>query len=299
MERFNDSIQEKPREEAVDQSISTEELYREAAEAPDSESLDRILKQIDERGERAAIESHHRMEQKDAEAYIAAHIDLEKLKHELGPESVFLYRDGHGRVVDALARLIVELKDTLPQYDTILSDDASARLVSLIMRDIIKRKREEDDKEPPQTYFIAGEQTEPEKSVEKINEFIADHKDQLGKTLLVTEYIATGEHIETLINALLRHNINFDVGAVSISKPIYKYSPQIQNHLYYGESGLAGLGLYDRQESAGVVKAYSLENEKGPHPIPVRSEERDVSVRVVEARKDAALIAKELGKLVD
>lgn len=294
MERFK--FQETPKEDSVYSSMSTEELYHEVDEAPDTESLDRILKEIDARGEREAVESHHRMEQEDADAYIASHIDLEKLKHELDSKSVFMYKDGY--VLDALARLVTELKDKLSHYDTIVSDDASARLVSLIMRDIVKEKREVRGEKSPQIYFIAGERDEPEKSAEKIDAFIADHRDQLKKTLLVTEYIATGEHIKTLIDALERYSIDFDMGAVSISKPIYKYAPQIQNHLHYGMAGTAGLGLYDRQESAGVVKAFSLEDEQGPHPIPARDNERDISESVATARKDATHIAKELGKLV-
>lgn len=297
MERFEDAIRGAPKEGDMYSSMSIEELYHAAAEAPNTESLDKILEQIDARGERAAVESHHRMEQKDADAYIASHIDLEKLKHELSPGSLFMNNDG--RTVDALARLVTELKDKLSQYNTILSDDASARLVSLIMRDIAKEKREERDEKPPQIYFIAGEHAEPENSAKKIDAFIADHETHLGKTLLVTEYIATGEHIERLIDALARHDVDFDVGALSISKPMHKYSPQIQSHLYYGASGTAGLDLYDRQGAAGVVKTLSFEDTQGPHPVPARNDERDISESMAAARNDVRLIAKEMSGLVE
>ena len=55
-----------------------------------------------------------------------------------------------------MARFAFELGDKLEQYDTILSDDASARLVSLFLRKLVNYKREKTDKPPVKTYFIQG-----------------------------------------------------------------------------------------------------------------------------------------------
>ncbi len=38
----------------------------------------------------------------------------------------------------SLARLVIELEDQIPHYDTIISDDVSGRLVSLFLREVIK-----------------------------------------------------------------------------------------------------------------------------------------------------------------
>ena len=93
-----------------------------------------------------------------------------------------------------LANLLLELKPVLTDkekiYDTILSDDASGRLVSLFLREIIDRQRKKLGKNGElRTNFIAAGHRFPMKSVEG---FIVEHKKDFGRTLVATEYIASG-----------------------------------------------------------------------------------------------------------
>ncbi len=57
--------------------------------------------------------------------------------------------------VEALARLTVELADKLSRYDTILSDDASGRLVTLFLRKLVNKEREKTKKKSVNTFFVS------------------------------------------------------------------------------------------------------------------------------------------------
>ncbi len=49
-------------------------------------------------------------------------------------------------IIKILGSLVLELKERFNQYDTILSDDTSGRLVSLFFEKIINKQREEEGK---------------------------------------------------------------------------------------------------------------------------------------------------------
>ena len=121
-----------------------------------------------------------RLTDNKAQELIGQKIDVQKIEEKL--ES----RDPFSGTVETLARLVLELGDRLPKYDTIISDDASARLVSLLMRKIINIKKEEAGEKPIETYFIAaGYRYNSPGIYYKINEFIASKKDNLKNTLLI------------------------------------------------------------------------------------------------------------------
>ncbi len=140
---------------------------------------------------------YERMDDEEAERIIDEKIDISDLVFRL--ETIFSEPD---EVVKALARLVLELKDELPDYDTILSDESSGRESSLFLNNIIKKVREREEKENPNVYFIsAGKHRQPE--IQKaIEEFLKSKKDKIGKTLLVTEYIESGQSIKKIAEIL-------------------------------------------------------------------------------------------------
>lgn len=165
-------------------------------------------------------------------------------------------------LIRSLAGLVLKLKEKLPQYDTIISDDASGRLVSLMLRRIINKKKEGPEQDRVPIYFIAGGEHYYKSVDEPIGEFIDDEikkRNGLGKTLLATEYIESGNGIYKLIKILEDKGIDFDVAAVSIiNKPKY-YKDNLTKRLYYGEIGSSGLELYNKYGFSGVIKDYSRE----------------------------------------
>ncbi|MDP3244744.1 MAG: hypothetical protein Q8M83_03765 [bacterium] len=202
-------------------------------------------------------------------------------------------------LVRSLTRLVIELKEQLPHYDTILSDDASGRLVSLFLREIINRKKAESKKTPVQTFFIAGGRGSDMTS-DAIDKFITKEKPSLGKTLLVTEYMKTGESINYLVEKLEKQEVNFDVASLSISDEflddhIRGKNDEIKNlikRLKYGDKNEIGLHVFYAKPFTGIKKGQTRETSAHPSKNP---HHKQVDIR--KARLDIQLLADEISKL--
>ncbi len=195
----------------------------------------------------------------------------------------------------ALARLVIELRDKLPKYETVLSDDASGRLVSLLLRKIIDTKRKELDLPPVKTFFIAaGRHHNPDKD-KAIAEFIENKKEEFGKTLLVTEYIESGKGISHLIETLENKEIDFDLATVSIMKESNEYHQPFVKHLYYGVVGQEGMPFYGQKLFSGVIKSSKYSS---PHPEVVSGLTPDKRKNIEKVREDINMLADEFVKLV-
>lgn len=186
-------------------------------------------------------------------------IDINKLTDGL---ETFIFKEPN--LIEALVNLVIKLESKLPNYDTILSDDASGRLVSLMLRKIIKNKRAELKKKPPQIFFLAtGRHSRGEEEINlAVNEFISKKsKKNLGKTLLVTEFIFKGKSISSIIEILNKNKVDFDLAAVSILRDPATYQDLnkdvkniFQNKFYYGQIGDAAMDIYKTFEYSGVYK---------------------------------------------
>ena len=95
-------------------------------------------------------------------------------------------------LVRSFASLSNELKEELPYYGTIISDDASGRLLSLFFRKIVNKKREELDKEPVSTYFLTPWKGMYKEVNEDIDEFLREKVNPYEKVLVLTEHIDSG-----------------------------------------------------------------------------------------------------------
>lgn len=202
--------------------------------------------------------------------------------------------------IESLARLTLELGDRLEQYDTILSDDASGRLVTLLLKNIADRKRKEKGQNPTRVFFVAGghyEKEEKKPAKNAVEEFIASKREELGKTLLVTEHIFSGKSIMLLINILENQGVDFDVAAVSILSRPYStedtYDYRLTKRLYYGSIGNAGYYMYGQRLQAGVHK--TIKGQTQAHPV--KHEQYDPAL-VKQAREDVKLLGGELYKLI-
>ncbi len=119
----------------------------------------------------------------------------------------------------------------------------------------------------------------------------------MGKTLVVTEYISSGQSIRRLIEILRKCGVDFDIAAVSVEEsPVGDaYSPllreEFRKRLYYGAIGREGLGFYG-SKAAGVT---SRSGKISPHPT--RREAADSVVKRT-GREDMNLLADECSKLL-
>ncbi len=192
----------------------------------------------------------------------------------------------------SLARLVIELEDKMPQYDTILSDEASARMISLLLKDLIDKKRKQTNKEASRLFFIIGGRDDDPVKNKNVEDFIEKNKRSFGKTLLSTKYIETGESITNLANLLAKHEVDFDISSVSIARNANKYPDEVKKRLYYGEENTRGLSFYN---SPGLGVTKSGENLSAhPHRDP-DAEQEDIN----EARKDIKILSQELQKLFE
>lgn len=224
---------------------------------------------------------------------------------EITEEQLAALRDGLEKpfdtkgVVKAFASLTLQLKESLGRYDTVLSDDSSARIVTRVLDDLINQKRREEKEKFAPTYFLAGGRETS--NTEEIKKFLQE-KGDLGKTLLVTEYISTGVSLVRLTDILKDLGIDFDVAALSVRPGTENDLPgslqeiRENGQLYVGEVGKSGLsGFYDEEKMAGVIKD---RGQTSPHPRAVRPDMRDQEA-VKRVRQDAAILADRLYSLLN
>lgn len=203
-------------------------------------------------------------------------------------------------LASALAILVFKLKERLNTYDTIISDDASARLVSLIVRKIVNKEREKAAKKSAETFFVASGRHSSEKVDAAIREFIRkelSRKGTLGKTLLVTEFIDSGHSIDKLASILEESGIDFDIAAVSVKRdpvkePLDSIYGKLQNKIIYGDVSSIGASLHGRPEYAGVTKYKYGEYGDKISAFPRKALVEQARINL--ARKDAAILADRL-----
>jgi len=122
-----------------------------------------------------------------------------------------------------------------------------------------------------------------------INELIKNNKDKLGKTLVVTEYISSGESMERLIKIMSSYNIDFDIATVSIKCNPGAYSKIISDKVYYGEIGASGIMFYFKNIYAGVHKKFgsaeAFSEKLGPLTTEMKNVRGDINLLVDEAVK--------------
>lgn len=205
-------------------------------------------------------------------------------------------------IIESLARLVIKLERDLPSYDTILSDDTGGRLPSLFLRKIIDRVRSKNKLELVKTYFLATGRHGLIKKDEAVKNFLASKKKEIGKALVVTEYIESGDSIVKIMKLLEELGINFDVACVSAKYGeegyIYKLEQAgIFKRIRYGKTttiSKTGMEFYDRKWIDGVKKAIGS---LSPHPEVASLYDRD---ELIQARKDINFLVDEfINKLLD
>lgn len=185
------------------------------------------------------------------------------------------------KTILAFESLVHKLRERLPNYDTILSDDASGRLVTLVLRKIIDQARNEAGLDPVKTFFLASGRHDSAEIIDKIESFLEDKKDDIKKALLVTEYISTGKSIEKLAKVLEKLEIPFDLAAPSINDLPETYSTLISSRIVYGEHSRIGSNLWSRKDLTGVEKNNSTVS---PHPVKINFGSNKMGVAA--ARRD-------------
>ncbi len=166
-------------------------------------------------------------------------------------------------------RLTEKLKENIDndEYDTLIGDDASGRIPTLVLREVINERRKEthpgEEIENITTKFIAGGKghswnDEKRENLKPILEKIK--KDIQHKALVVTEHMHHSG-VAKMTEALNEAGINFDLAVLSSlhSKEEHiKDNPILgEKRIYIGEEDAGAPNIYAESSFSGVRKEHS------------------------------------------
>jgi hypothetical protein len=196
-------------------------------------------------------------------------------------------------VIETFVSLVEKLGEKLPTYDTILSDDASGRLMSLVLRKVIDETRRREGKEGTNTYFLAMGRWDFESGAAK---FLRNKKSEIKKALVVTEYIQSGNSMGKSADILDGLGISFDIATLSIRRELDDYPENISRRLIYGlDNSELGLRFWNDSFASGVEKTYA---EGSAHPGKTTAPQDKARDEVAKARRDVDRLAEALKEII-
>jgi hypothetical protein len=183
------------------------------------------------------------------------------------PESEYHYQE-IAELKSSCKRLLEQLHDRIESgsYDLIIGDDASGRIPTLVMRDVIKRIYHERGRKIPHTAFVAGSRFIDEIRIPEKTKALAEHvrkiaewHDESDRALVITDTIGMGLSLKPLFDALRENGIEYDIATTSLvhmpemtDEARKMVERSMGGNLYYGEVGMPR--IYGRHDIAGVKK---------------------------------------------
>ena len=165
-------------------------------------------------------------------------------------------------------RILEGLHDRIDQgsYDLIVGDDASGRIPTLILRNVIKEIYHDKGFQIPYTAFVAGsrfihEPRIPEKTEQLTQRIkkVGEWHDGSNRALIVTDTIGGGLSLKPLYDALRENNIEYDIATLSLAhmpemtdEMRERVEQSMGGKLYFGHTGVPR--IYGRHDLAGVEK---------------------------------------------
>lgn len=161
-------------------------------------------------------------------------------------------------LVSELSLLAERINENAGIYNSIVSDDASGRLVSLFLKKVLEIARKKEGLGLLKLKFVAGGRFGKEERFSEIRNFLGKHKEELGRVLLVTEYIESGQSIKNIINILNSLSIPFDLATLSMYSSYSLTKRRLKNlgiNLYHASESLdVGVGLHGKHSLSGVER---------------------------------------------
>lgn len=242
---------------------------------------------------------------------------FEKLKKTFTPESrEFKYNlEAMRQLRNPFTKAVEKIKEEIDQnvYDVLLSDDASGRLPTLALKDILTGNIEktnpdltpEEKRDVLKTFFVAGGRFTENNLI--LRKFLEKMKSQVKKrVLLVTEYIATGKSIKRLMDFLDAEDIPYDVlGVIGMdSEKDYQliFKDYLKNHkIIIGDYGREEPRIYSTIAAKGVDKPYH-HHAAHPRAITMANNPKILGDQLKEdkekSREDVHTLARETVKKV-
>lgn len=146
-------------------------------------------------------------------------VEEEKIPTENQSETKYNFPEVMAELKLGMVSLVTQLKEAIEkgEYQTLISDDAAGRIPTLILRKILKEKS--PNSRDLNTYFLAfgrGHNLDGN----KIPDFIKKKKDNLGKTLIVTEFVHAGGTLRKIFWSFdeSAEYDNYDIATVTMHK---------------------------------------------------------------------------------
>ncbi len=207
------------------------------------------------------------------------------------------------------------------QYDSILGDDASGRIPTLILSRAIKNIYKKRGQEKIPAFFVAagGSGSDPtffsevggppgdsgvyEERLAAIEKYVGEIKEELGKrALVVTDFIDTGATIANLGRILKKQNIKFDVASIAVTSKFSRGDLPSDSRLFAGgkERWISGLfsvffqpKIYGKSRLSGLMTSKVLkENEVFAKPYKfLNKKDRE---KFLQSRRDSYRLADKL-----
>lgn len=139
------------------------------------------------------------------------------------------YPFGNYAIDRAFVNLGAKMQPNLPKYDTVLSDDISAHLVSTVFWKLINHARDTAGQTPAQIFYLAAGQKS--RAYPAISEFLSSRSLDLGNVLLCTEYTQNSSVLDTLSTILDHIHAKYDL-AILIDSTLGSFRKHRQGHIY-------------------------------------------------------------------
>jgi len=166
------------------------------------------------------------------------------------------------KLYKAFYNLSKNLRDNWLDFDTIIADDASGRLVGLFVWHLINLARADNNLDPAKMLFIAGgrDLENPNNIKQNISNFFQFQNIQ--NALIVTEFAESGKSIQSLKRILAKNQIPAQAAALSIR---YKNDTLFSIVDFCGDFENEIALIFNISKLNGVTK---IQNSPQVHTIP-------------------------------
>ena len=228
-------------------------------------------------------------------------VRLETMKDRLA-KLFDVYSEDAGKIMEGLGNIVFEMRDGWDLFDAMLSDDSSARLVTLFFKRIADNERKKAGICSIPTKFVVPPRDDlgfSKKTMERLQKNWQDFFDTLmssGKIAIITEHISSGRTLRYITQELHARNIAFEIVVFSIGG----IKDDLRNRGFFVDVGgvddLMHVGLeHDARDRIGILAFYRNKanlvqrshDSASIHP-QVNNDERERGITTRECLKDLA-----------
>lgn len=170
---------------------------------------------------------------------------------------------------EPIKKLLDQLRDKIDsgQYQLIIGEDASGRIPTLIMKQVLENIYDQNQRPRPLTKFFTGSSglwadfhqqklTDKKTAMSQyIKKWLGERtENQNTRVLIVTDTVGIGNSIEPICQVLKESGLSFDIATISLlgTYDAAHLNDKLGGELYYGQKDTPD--IYKRKSLSGVSK---------------------------------------------